>query len=94
MWAGESEEGSGPSVSSASPRPGVLCPLGGGRSLPPPLRASVVVGQVTLGVAGPAPHLSPGSALRLGGARSRGRWGLASGGGRGLTPALPAPRGP
>ena len=80
---GGAEEGSGPSVSSAGPRPGVPCPLGGSPSLPTPS----VVGQVTLGVAG----LSPASALRCGRGVEWGRWGLGSRG-RGLTPALPAPK--
>lgn len=72
---GGSEEGSGPSVSSAGPRPEILCPLGvgGGPSLPP----SVVGQSGHLGSCWPSPpHLSPGSALRLGGAWSGGKWGL------------------
>lgn len=35
-YRGGSEEGPGPSVSSAGPRPGVLCPLGGGTFFPAP----------------------------------------------------------
>jgi hypothetical protein len=71
---GESLRGSGPSISSTGPRPGVLCPPGAGHPCP-----QAFVSPVALGAAGPGlPHLSPGSALRLEGLWSGGRWGLGS----------------
>ena len=73
---GGSEEGSGPSVSSAGPRPGIASPRGGGRTVPAPeCRRSVRSPWESLAQ---PPHLSPGSALRLGGAWSGGKWGLGS----------------
>lgn len=90
---GGSEEGSGPSDSSAGPRPGVRCPLGG-RTVAAPERLSVRSRWELLAQPPPPPPSESWKCLEVwAGLRSGGRWGLGSGG-RGLTPALPAPRGP
>lgn len=85
-WRGGCEEGSGPSLSSAGPRPGVLFPLGGGTVPAPSVCQSGHIGSCW-----PAPPSESRKCLEVWtGLWSGGGWGPGSR--RGLTPALLPPR--